>query len=161
METLRPILKEHPFLKGFKPQHLDLIVGCASNVRFDPGQFLLREGEEANQFFMLRQGKVALEIYGAERGPIVISTLGEGDILGWSWLISPYQWRFDARAMELTRAIAFDGKCLRGKCEEDHDFGYELLKRFTAIIVKRLEATRVQLLDIYGQHPQERNGTPR
>lgn len=150
MQTLEPILSEHPFLKGLKPEHLKLLVGCASNVRFNAGQYLFREGEEANQFYMIRQGKVAVEIHAAGRGPITVQTVGEGDVLGWSWLIPPYRWRFDARALELTRAIALDGKCLRTKSEEDYDLGYELLKRFSNIIVERLEATRLQLLDVYG-----------
>jgi len=152
METLERILSEHPFLRGLEPRYLQLIVGCASNVRFDAGQFIFREGEEANQFHIIRHGKVALEIFAPERGPIMIETLGEGDILGWSWLIPPYYWHFNARAVEMTRAIALDGKCLRTKCEEDHDLGYELLKRFAHIIEQRLQATRLQLLDVYGVH---------
>jgi len=150
METLEPLLAEHPFFKGFAPQHLNLLVGCASNVRYNPGEFLFREGEEADKFFVIRHGKIAVEAFIPQKGPITIQTLDEGDILGWSWLVSPYQWRFDARAMELTRAIALDGKCLRGKCENDHNLGYELLKRFATLIAERLEATRMQLMDIYG-----------
>ena len=116
-------MAQQPFLQNLDPEHLQLLVGCASNVRYEAGQFLLREGEEANEFFIIRSGKVAIEIYSPERGPINIETLGEGDVLGWSWLVSPYLWRFDARAMDLTRALVLDGKCLRGKCESDHHLG--------------------------------------
>ncbi|MBI3579235.1 MAG: cyclic nucleotide-binding domain-containing protein [Ignavibacteriales bacterium] len=150
METLEKILAEHAFFKDLEEKHTHLIVGCASNVRFDAGRPIFREGEEAHQFYLLRQGKVALELYAPDRGFITIETLGEGDILGWSWLIPPYTWHFDAKALELTRAIALDGKCLRRKCEEDHDLGYELLKRFSHIMEQRLTSTRLQLLDIYG-----------
>ncbi len=150
METLEPILGEHPFLKDLERRFIRLIVGCASNVRFDAGHFLFREGQEANDFYIIRQGKVAVEVFGAERGSINIQTIGEGEILGWSWLVPPYYWHFDARAVQLTRAIALDGKCLRAKCEEDHDLGYELLKRFCNIVAQRLEATRMQLLDFHG-----------
>ena len=153
METLEPILAKHPFLKGLEPRHLKILVGCASNVRFNADQFLFHEGEEANEFYMIREGKVAVQIQGAERGPITVQTIGEGDVLGWSWLIPPYRWRFDAKALELTRAIALDGKCLRTKSEDDHDLGYELLKRFAGIIVERLEAARLQLLDVYKSRP--------
>jgi len=153
METLEPILAEHPFFKGLEPRHLRLIAGCASNVRFNAGQLLFQEGEEANQFYMIRQGKVAVEIRAAERGIITAQTIGEGEVLGWSWLMPPYRWRFDARALELTRAIALDGRCLRTKSEEDHSLGYELLKRFSLIIVERLDAMRLQLLDLYRAHP--------
>lgn len=150
METLEGPLSEHPFFQGLEPGYLQLAAGCASNTRFDAGEFIFREGEEANQFYLIRHGKVSLEVFAPNRGSLVIQTLDEGDILGWSWLIPPYQWRFDAKALELTRAIALDGKCLRNKCEEDHDLGYELLKRFTAILGQRLDATRFQLLDLYG-----------
>jgi CRP/FNR family cyclic AMP-dependent transcriptional regulator len=153
MESLEPLLAEHPFLKGLDPAHTQLITGCASNVRFDTGQIIFREGEEANQFYIIRQGKVALQIYTPGRGSIIIDTLTEGEVLGWSWLIPPYQWRFDAVASELTRAIALDGKCLRNKCEADHNLGYELLKRFSSIVDQRLESTRLRLLDIYDSNP--------
>jgi CRP/FNR family transcriptional regulator, cyclic AMP receptor protein len=149
MENLGPLLAQHSFLNGMDGDQIKLLVGCASNTRFDAGKYIFRESEEANQFYIIRSGKVALEIYTPDRGSIIVSTLGEGDILGWSWLIPPYNWRFDARVIEEVRAIALDGKCLRTKCEADHNLGYELLKRFASILEQRLEATRIQLLDIY------------
>lgn len=152
METLERILIEHPFFAGMKEEHMDLLVGCASNVRFDAGQFILREGEEANKFYLIRQGQVALEVHAPGRGSITIQTLGAGEILGWSWLVPPYYWRLDARAVELTRALALDGKCLREKCEKDHDLAYELLKRFSQVMVDHLTATRLQLLNVYDAH---------
>ena len=150
METLKPILVQHPFLRGLETPYINLIVGCASNVRFEADHFIFREGEEANQFYIIRDGRVALEVFSPEQGPMIIDTLGEGEILGWSWLVPPYQWRFDARALEPTKAIALDGKCLRNKCEQHHDLGYELLKRFADIMAQRLDATRIQLMDMYG-----------
>ena len=153
METLERIVAEHPFFTGLEEQYIRLLVGCASNVRFNGGSYIVRESEEASQFYLIRQGKIALEISAPPRGRLTVETLGEGDILGWSWLIPPYYWSFDARAVELTRAIALDGKCLRGKCEQNHDLGYELLKRFARILERHLEATRLQLLDVYAVHP--------
>jgi CRP/FNR family cyclic AMP-dependent transcriptional regulator len=149
MENLESIIREHPFLKGLDQKYVELVAGCAANVRFDQEQLLFREGEEANAFYIIRQGRIAVETFGAERGPIIIDTLTEGDILGWSWLIPPYHWHFDARAVELTRAIALDGRCLRTKCESDHNLGYELLKRFAQVMEDRLQATRIRLLDMY------------
>jgi CRP-like cAMP-binding protein len=151
METLRPILAEHPFFKDLELGYLDLLVGCAANARFEEGSFLFRTGEEANQFFLIRQGRVALEIAAPGRPPLIVQTVREGEILGWSWLIPPYHWVFDARAVEPTRVLALDGKCLRAKCEADHGLGYELLKRFAHIMQERLEAARLQLLDVYGE----------
>jgi len=150
METLERILSEHPFFKGLEEPYLQLLVGCASNVRFNAGEVVFREGEEANRFYLIRQGKVAVEMFAPSRGPIILQTLGEGEVLGWSWLVAPYRWRFDGRAVELTRAIALDGECLRGKCEEDHDLGYELMKRVSLVMEKLVQATRLQLADVYG-----------
>jgi CRP/FNR family transcriptional regulator, cyclic AMP receptor protein len=152
METLQGILASHPFAQGLNDRHLELLASCASNIRFEAGQSVFREGAEANQFYLIREGKMAVELFAAERGSINILTLGEGEVLGWSWLVPPYRWRFDARAIESTRAIALDGKCLREKSERDHDLGYELLKRITHTMEERLQATRLQLLNVYEIH---------
>ena len=149
METLERIIAEHPFLADLDPAFTSLMVGCAKNVRFNRGDYIFREGDPADQFYLIREGKVAVEIFAPQRTPIIVSTLGEGEILGWSWLLPPYQWKLNARAIEYLRAIALDGKCLRNKCEQNHDLGYEVLKRFARIIEQRLEATRMQLLDVY------------
>jgi len=149
MDTLELVLGEHPFFKGLERPYLELLAEFASRVRFNAGEVIFREGEEANLFYLIRHGRVAVETFSPNRGPIIIQTLGEGELLGWSWLIEPYRWRFDARAVELTRAIALDGKRLREKCEKDHEFGYELMKRIAHVIERRLQATRLQLLDVY------------
>lgn len=152
MESLERILGQHPFFDGLDPEYLKLLVGCASNVRFETGAYLFRQGEEANQFYLLRQGRVALQIFEPHSPAVTVETLEKDDVLGWSWLVAPYFWRSDGRAVELTRAIALDGKCLRNKCEQNHDLGYELLKRFSQILERRLQSTRVQLLDVYAAH---------
>ncbi len=152
METsLKGYLVEHPFLASLRDDYLELLVGCASNVRFDAGEYLFKEGQEADRFFMLRRGKVSVEIYRPNTGALTIQTLGEGEVLGWSWLVPPFHWQFDARATELIRAVALDGACLREKCEKDYYLGYEIMKRFSHIIMQRLQATRIQLLDLYGE----------
>jgi CRP/FNR family transcriptional regulator, cyclic AMP receptor protein len=150
MENLERILSEHPFLKGMKAEHLNLLVGCASNVVFKAGEFVFHEGEPANTFYFIRQGRVQVETHVPQKGSIVIQSRGADEIFGWSWLVPPYRWHFDARVTEVTRAIALDGKCLREKCAADHDLGYEIMKRFAIVIAERLEQTRLQLLDVYG-----------
>lgn len=152
MESLEPILSEHAFFKALPPDYLKIVVGCASNVKFDQGEFLFREGGDADKFYLIRHGRIALKIFTTHKGPVTLQTIGPGEVVGWSWLIPPYRWHFDAQAMELTRAIALDGKCLRGKCDDDHSLGYELMKRFAHIMEERLQATRLQLLDLYGVH---------
>jgi CRP/FNR family cyclic AMP-dependent transcriptional regulator len=149
METLERIIAEHPFFAGLESYYTGLLTGCAANIRFAPKSYIFKEGEEANEFYLIRSGRVALEIFTPQHNPIVVETLDEGDILGWSWLLPPYLWKFHAHAVQDVRAIALDGKCLRTKCEQNHDLGYEVLKRFAQIMERRLEATRFQLLDVY------------
>ena len=150
MKTLESILANHPFFANLKAEYLALVTGCASNVRFEAGQFIHRQDEEADSFYIIREGKVALEICPPGKKAITVHTVSDGEILGWAWLVPPYHWQFDAQAVELTRAIVLDGKCLRNKCGEDHTLGYELLSRLLPIIGQTMEATRLQLLDIYG-----------
>jgi CRP-like cAMP-binding protein len=149
MQTIEPLLASHPFLKGLDPEQLKLLVSCAANKVYKPGEYLSREGENADTFYFIREGTILIEIYSPSHGPIAIQTLSGGEILGWSWLVPPYQWQFDARASEETRVITLDGKCIRQKFEKDHSLGYEMMKRFALIIAERLEATRLQLLDVY------------
>jgi CRP/FNR family cyclic AMP-dependent transcriptional regulator len=149
METLEPILAEHPLFSGMEQRHLQILVGCARNVRFESTDVIFREGENANEFYLIRTGKVALQLFADRRGPLTILTLEEGDVLGWSWLSPPYHWKFTACALEPTRAISLDGKCIREKAETDHDLGYELLKRFVQIIEERVRATSLKLLNVY------------
>jgi CRP-like cAMP-binding protein len=151
-EGLERIVSEHPFFANLDESFCALVAGCAKNVRFEAGEYLVREGESADQLYLLRHGHVGLEISAPGRGSITFQTLGPGEIVGVSWLIPPYRWTYDAKALELTRAISMDANCLRGKIEEDHHLGYELMKRFVPVLLSRLHDTRLQILDLYGDH---------
>jgi CRP/FNR family transcriptional regulator, cyclic AMP receptor protein len=154
MRTLDSIVVESPVFAELTPEHAELVAGCATNTGFEAGGFLFREGDQADTFYLVRHGRVILETFVPGRGAVSIETVEAGGIVGWSWLFPPYRWHFDARALDPVRAVAFDGRCLRGKCAEDHDLGYELLNRFAAVLVERLEAMRLQLLDVYGARPR-------
>ncbi len=149
MENLDAFLKEHPFFRDFPPQHMPLLTGCASNRVYRQGAYITRSGEEAKEFYLIRSGLVAVELDSGAESPIILQTLDDGDILGWSWLLPPYFWHFDAQVMKETRVYVLDGTCIRQKCEKNHSLGYEFLKRFAHIMESRLEATRLQLLDVY------------
>ena len=149
MEGLQGIVRVHPFFAGMKQEFSDLISGCAKNVVFEAGQYLAREGDAAKEFYLLRSGRVALQIAAPER-TITIQTVGANEIVGATWLVPPYRRGFDAKALELTRAIAIDAACLRGKCDNDPALNCEMMKRLMPVLVQRLEATRFQLLDVYG-----------
>jgi CRP/FNR family transcriptional regulator, cyclic AMP receptor protein len=153
MQTIEELLGGHPFFAGLDADVMRLLAGCASNVHFAAGKFIFGEGEEASRFYVIRHGRVALELHSPARGPLVIDSIDQGDVLGWSWLIPPYRSFCDARAVTPVSATALDGACLRGKCEANPELGYQLLKRVSAVMYQRLQSTRVRLLDLYGKEP--------
>lgn len=149
MKDVKSLIVEHPFFAGMSEKYMELIADCGKNKQFAVGEFLLKEGEKANQFYVIRHGNVSLEAYSPGHGSITIMNIKDGSILGYSWLFPPYRVAFDARAITPVNAIEFDGSCLRSKAEQDHALGYELMKRFADIMLQRLQATRLQILDVY------------
>ena len=150
METVAELLAHVPVLAGLAPEHLELIAGCAGTARAGAGEMLFLEGEPADRFFVLRRGTVALETRAPAGPPLVIETLHPGEVVGWSWLVPPFHWHFDGRAVDDVRAIAFDAACLRGKADADPALGYDLLQRFAQVMVDRMQSARLRLLDVYG-----------
>lgn len=148
--AMRELIEGHPFMKSLSPASLDLVVGCARNVAFAPGSLLCAEGESADTFYLLRRGRVSITIHAPGRGSIVIETVGPGDVVGWSWLVPPFRWTFDARATGDVGCVAIDGACLRAKALSDPSLGFELLSRVSLTLLARLQATRMRLLDLYG-----------
>jgi CRP-like cAMP-binding protein len=149
-QKLGQALKDHTFFKGMKQDHLDMLADCGATASFAGGEVLFRQDEEADKFFVILEGRIGVDVSSADRGRVTIQTLEKGEILGWSWLFPPYLWHFNARAMSDTSCIVMDGKCLRSKLEHETGLGFELMKRFSAIIIDRLQATRMQLMDMYG-----------
>lgn len=151
MIPLADLVRRHPFFAGLPAAVVDLIAGCGANVVFAPGSYVFREGRPADRFFVIRHGRVSLETFLPGRGPRVFQTLGPGEVAGASWLVEPFLWSWDARALDQVRAVAFDAVCLRDKCEADPVAGYALMKRFVPILVARLQEARMQALDLYGR----------
>ncbi|KAF2991003.1 cyclic nucleotide-binding domain-containing protein [Methylocystis sp. MJC1] len=152
MENLERILSDHPFFHGVNKGFVELAAGCAKNARFEAGDFIFHEGEAADQFYLVREGRVALQVAAPGRGAATFLTLGAGEVFGVNWLVPPYRWVYDAKALERCRLIAMDAKCLRGKCEADHSLGYDIMKRLMPVLIDRLHETRLQFLDLYGSH---------
>lgn len=144
------LVRDHPLFAGLDDTIPHLAAGCARNAAFREGAFLFRAGEPADVFYLLRHGAVSLECLVPGRGVRSFITLGAGAMVGVSWLSPPYIWNFDARAVRPTRALAFDAACLRGKCDADPAVGYALMQRLTPLIMQRLQAARLQALDLYG-----------
>lgn len=149
-KDLGHIIDEHPFFQGIDGKLRALLVGCAANERFDAGEYLLREGGEARKFFLIRAGTVAVQVEAPVRKAVVLETLSDGDILGWSWMVPPHRATFAARAQTPVRVLSFDSCCLLKKMEDEPALGYEVLRRFVPIMAHRLSAARLQMLDLYG-----------
>ncbi len=150
MDTMEPILAAHPFFRGLDSRYLKLIIECASRKTFTPGKFLCQDNEEARMFYVIHHGRVAVEIYRPRRGAVTVQTIGEGEVLGWLWFDQPYHWHMDARALDLTRVISLDVKGLMDRCNQDHDFGYELMRRYAHHLAVQFRVTKAQLADFYG-----------
>ncbi len=151
MQISTETILSHTFFKGLPEHVLKLLAAEAMALDFKPGATIFRSGSPANRFYLLVEGNVVLEAAPEKRDdenkPALIETLGPGQVLGWSWLIPPYFWHFDARAITPVRAIFFYGSRLRDKCETDHDLGYELMKRTSEIMIERLYSAQRRLLE--------------
>ena len=142
----------HPFLIGLSEHHIRLLADCAMRTRFEADQIVFREGEAANRFYLIEHGEVVLESRRQSDDLVPIDVIGDGDLLGWSWLFPPYVWHFQARATKPTAAIFFYGTVLREYCEKDHALGFELFKRMSKVMTRRLQAARERLLQAYGEN---------
>jgi CRP/FNR family cyclic AMP-dependent transcriptional regulator len=143
-------LEERAFFHGMDPAHVAVLERASGEECFAAGSLIFREGGEASRWYLITEGVVILEIDVPGRGPHIVQTLHEGDVLGWSWLFPPYRWSFDAYARTEVEAIGFDAAFLRSAKQEDQSLGYELMKRFAQVLVQRMQAARLQLLDMYG-----------
>ena len=160
MKTVADFVIGHPLFAGLASDKADFIAGCGKLRRFPAGDFLARENDAADYFYLLLEGRVAIETHLPNRPASTFLTLNPGDVVGWSWLLPPYRWQFDARAISDLRTIELDGRCLRDKCETDTELGFQLLRRLTTTLVARIHCARLQLLDFYG-NGQNGGSTPR
>lgn len=138
--------QSHPFVRGLSAEALATLASCAMPTTFEAGQLIFREGEIANRFYLVLEGSVQLEAEATDRPAVPVDQLGAGDVLGWSWLLPPYTWNFTARAVTPVKAVFFYGTWLRERSETDLPLGYELMKRTAVVLMRRLQATRQQLV---------------
>lgn len=150
MQSIGELLHVHPFFAGLDEATVNLLEGCAHNVHLRAGEHLFYEGEDADRLYVIRKGRVALDVHLTGRGDHVVDTVDAGEVVGWSWLVPPYRWFFDARAVTAVSAVSIDAACLRAKCDEDPALGYALMQRVAQVMYHRLQSARVRLLDLYG-----------
>jgi CRP-like cAMP-binding protein len=140
----------HPFFTGLPEGSVELVARCARRATFASGDLLLREGDEADTLHLIEQGRVAVEIHAPSRESLVIETVDAGHVVGLSWMAPPFRWHFDVRALTPVSTVAVDRDALRSELERRPDIGYALLGRLSSVLLERLQATRVRLLDLYG-----------
>ena len=145
---LSALIAGHPFFRELAPQHVQLLADAAMLKEFKSDEVIFKEGDPANRFYILLSGEVEIMSEGRDGAAVPVQRIGTGDVLGWSWLFPPYYWNFAARATQNTRAIFFYGTWLRESCERDHDFGFAMLKRMSAIVIQRLQAARKRLVEV-------------
>ena len=143
-----------PFFAGLAPRLLRDLCADGRSVTHALGGRLFAEGDEADRFWLIESGIVALDLRVPGRGDHVIETLAAGTVAGWSWLYPPYRWNFGATARSPVQAVVFDAVAVRGRCDADPAFGYAMLRLFTPVIIERLHATRLRLLDLYATPAQ-------
>ena len=146
IEVNAAALAAHPFLRGMPGDQLAVLADGARDVRFPARSRLFEDGGYASRFWLIRSGHVWLDLNVPGEGPVVIETIGMGELLGWSWLFPPYTWAFGAIAATEVEAIEFDAATVREHCQADRELGYEVNRRITAVLAKRLKATRIRLV---------------
>jgi CRP-like cAMP-binding protein len=147
MQSKDDYLAAHDFFKGLNEDFMKTLSEFATEKRVSEGEVLFQQGKAADKFFLVRKGRVSVQVPALVGPPLELQVLGEDQVLGWSWLIPPYRWNFVARAVEDSDVIEFDGGAILARCEQDPKFGYELFKRFTALMSERLDAARQKMMD--------------
>ena len=147
-QAITDYLSGHEFFSELNEDILKFISEYANIRTIKKGDILFRQDETANKFYVLLNGRISVQVPALIGPTLEIQTLGKNQILGWSWLISPYQWDFLAKAEEDSELLEFDGTAILARCEQESEFGYELLKRFAALMSERLDAARLKMMKI-------------
>jgi CRP-like cAMP-binding protein len=140
-------LSAHEFFSEFSDDVLKFLCECSSMREIKKGQILFLQGEHADRFYVIRKGRISLQMPAIMGPTMEIQSVDEGQILGWSWLISPYQWNFQTKAEEDSELLQFDGTAILARCEQEPKFGYELLKKFAVLMSVGLNAARQKMMN--------------
>lgn len=144
-------LLHHPFFAGLREEEVQRLAPCELGVSYDPDTLIFETGGQADCCYLVNRGNVALEVVSPAGPPLVVETVDDGGLLGWSWLIPPHRWQFDARAVSHVEATRIGAECLRAAMAHDPSLAAEVTRRLAEVIARRLHHTRLQLLDLYGQ----------
>lgn len=144
---IETVINQQDFFLGLEPDHTRFLATCAVTQHFSAERTLFRHDARANRFYLLQSGRVSIEVAAISGPPLELQELGAGDVIGWSWLIPPYRWHFQARATEECEVIEFDGEAILEHCEQEPAFGYELFKRFSGLMSRRISHAREKMMD--------------
>lgn len=148
-ERIKNIIAEDLLFNNFNQSELDLLANNCKFLNFNEGDFLFNIDQEAKAFYLIISGAVSLQIFSHEHGIVELENIQDGEFLGWSWLISPYKYHFDAVIFEKTKVLCFDAKAIKHEMDNNHEFGYKMYKLITPIITERLQASRSNILNLY------------
>jgi CRP/FNR family transcriptional regulator, cyclic AMP receptor protein len=151
MNDLTAALAGHDFFDGLDARLVDRVADLATIAAFPAGTMIAHTGSPAGVFHAVLEGRAGIEMVAADRAPLLVATAHPGDVIGWSWFVEPHTWHFDVVALDDLRTVAIDGGLLRVACATDHELGYQIASRLTRVVASRLEATRHQLMDVYGR----------
>ncbi len=140
-------LSAHEFFSGLSDDILKFLCECSSRREIKEGQILFRQGENADKFYVILNGCISIQMPAIMGPAMEIQSVGKDQVLGWSWLISPYKWSFQTRAEVDTELLEFDGTALLAHCEQEPKFGYELFKKFAGLMSERLSVARQKMMD--------------
>ena len=146
-QVIEDYLSSHVFFSGLDDSFIKFLSNSARELRIKKGDVLFKQGERADKYYLLRNGRVSVQVPALMGPTLEIQSLGEDQIIGWSWLIPPYRWNFLARATEDSDLLEFDGNAILARCEKDPKFGFELFKRFARLMSERLDAARQKMMD--------------
>ena len=151
MSAVRQALTDHPFFRGFEPHMIERLVAFTVARDFARDAVVAHAGTEADEFHLVLSGRAGIEVVAPGLQPMVIATVHDGEVIGWSWFVEPHRWHFDVVALDELRTLAIDAGRLRAVCDDDHELGYRLGRRLAEVMASRIEATRHQVVDLYGR----------
>jgi CRP-like cAMP-binding protein len=146
-KNLRDEVAGNELFAGLSDSQIEFMWSQANVREFKAGELLFRQDAHADRFYLVHSGAVVVEVPSIYGPTLELQHLGKGQILGWSWLITPYRWDFQATALRDSVVVEFDGEAILAQCEQDPELGYSLLKRFTVLMSERLAAARRKMMD--------------
>ena len=143
-------LRQFRFLQEIDDEHLSRLAAIARLVEFPAGKVLYREGQALSNIYLILSGSVSIEICAAGIGCRRIMTVSDGDLLGISPAVGQPRSTGTVRTLAPTKAIELNAGQVLTLCEHNPRFGYEFMRQVAVAISQRLNATRLQLLDVFG-----------